>query len=186
MGLLFENPSDDDFVLPSGLGKGKGKGQAVVGVGSPQSPAAAAGSRIRKKSWRKALADDAEVGWYSDGNNNKGDNENSLRAHPISAPAFLDAQRPKKRPPRLPSLSSLAVSTHTFDLPADWIDKTKAHDVHEQWGRSWDSGLGVGSVASTQTDGRWVVTPAASEEASLDLRRDVCKHARLPQRLHGC
>ena len=52
--------SHDDFVPPSGLGKGKGKGKIIDGVvESPESisPAAAA----RRKSWRKALADEADV-----------------------------------------------------------------------------------------------------------------------------
>ena len=51
-------------------------------------------------------------------------------------------------------------STRAFDLPADWIDEAKLRNVREQWGRK------VGSVASTQTDGRWVVlAPAVSGEA---------------------
>jgi hypothetical protein len=47
-------------------------------------------------------------------------------------------------------------STHVFDLPADWIDKTKAHDVHEQWGRkvgTRDSESGVWPARSRMVDG---------------------------------
>ena len=63
-------------------------------------------------------------------------------------------------PARLPPLLLSTRSTRAFDLPADWIDETKLRNVREQWGRK------VGSVASTQTDGRWVVlAPAVSGEA---------------------
>ena len=63
-------------------------------------------------------------------------------------------------PARPPSLLLSTRSTRAFDLPADWIDETKLRNVREQWGRK------VGSVASTQTDGRWVVlAPAVSGEA---------------------
>ena len=62
------------------------------------------------------------------------------------------------RPP--PPLLLTTRSTRAFDLPADWIDEAKLRNVREQWGRK------VGSVASTQTDGRWVVlAPAISGEA---------------------
>ena len=62
------------------------------------------------------------------------------------------------RPP--PPLLLTTRSTRAFDLPADWIDEAKLRNVREQWGRK------VGSVASTQTDGRWVVlAPAVSGEA---------------------
>ncbi|KAF8270258.1 hypothetical protein EI94DRAFT_1723168 [Lactarius quietus] len=63
-------------------------------------------------------------------------------------------------PARPPPLLLSTRSTRAFDLPADWIDETKLRNVREQWGRK------VGSVASTQTDGRWVVlAPAVSGEA---------------------
>ena len=62
------------------------------------------------------------------------------------------------RPP--PPLLLTTRSTRAFDLPADWIDEAKLRNVREQWGRK------VGRVASTQTDGRWVVlAPAVSGEA---------------------
>ena len=118
VGILFENASDNDLLPPSGLGKGKGKGKGlavVVGLPNSLSPAAAAGSRIRKKSWRKALADGDEVvvryndkDGYSDGESG----EDVPRAHPISAPAVLGAQRMKRRLSSLSSLSSSSV--HTF------------------------------------------------------------------------
>ena len=80
---------------PSELCKGKGKGRAVVVdsvVESPDSfsPAAAAGSRIRRKSWLKALADEDEVVRYNynDGDSDSESDEDGPRAHPISAPAF--------------------------------------------------------------------------------------------------
>ena len=63
-------------------------------------------------------------------------------------------------PARPPPLLLSTRSTRAFDLPADWIDEAKLRNVREQWGRK------VGSVASTQTDGRWVVlAPAVSGEA---------------------
>jgi hypothetical protein len=63
-------------------------------------------------------------------------------------------------PARPPPLLLSTRSTRAFDLPADWIDETKLRNVREQWGRK------VGSVASTQTDGRWVVlAPAVLGEA---------------------
>ncbi len=109
MGLLFENSSDDDLVPPrSGLGKGKGKGKgrAVVvdgGVESPESVAAGAGMRMRRKSWRKALADETEVGHRDDNNDGDGDgdgesdDDDGPRAHAMSAPVFQDARRTKRR-----------------------------------------------------------------------------------------
>ncbi|KAI9436869.1 hypothetical protein H4582DRAFT_364171 [Lactarius indigo] len=63
MGMLFENTSDDNFVPASGLGKGKGRAVIADGVvESAESVAAAAGSRMRRKSWRKELADKVELG----------------------------------------------------------------------------------------------------------------------------
>ena len=92
MGLLFQNTSEDDFPPPSGLGKSKGKGKSRAAsmdarVESPISfgAAAAAGTRIRKKTWRKALADGDDQS-----------HEEGPHAHAISAPVVLDA-RPKKR-----------------------------------------------------------------------------------------
>jgi hypothetical protein len=112
MGLLFQNASDDDFVPPSGSGKGKGKGKGRL-IESPDcvSPATAAGARIRRKSWRKALADEAEVEhrvWHSDDDGDgdgDGDKDDGPRAHPLSAPAFL--------PPR-PSSSKIRMGQPSF------------------------------------------------------------------------
>ncbi|KAF8499713.1 hypothetical protein F5888DRAFT_1684988 [Russula emetica] len=63
-------------------------------------------------------------------------------------------------PTRRPSSLLLSTrSTRAFDIPAGWIDEAKLRVVREQWGRK------VGSVAGTQTDGRWVVlAPAVQEE----------------------
>ena len=58
-------------------------------------------------------------------------------------------------PTRGPSLLLSTRSTRAFDIPAGWIDETKLRVVREQWGRK------VGSVAGTQTDGRWVVLAPA-------------------------
>jgi hypothetical protein len=62
-------------------------------------------------------------------------------------------------PTRRPSSLRLSTrSTRAFDIPAGWIDEAKLRVVREQWGRK------VGSVAGTQTDGRWVVlAPAVGE-----------------------
>ena len=107
MGLLFQNTSDDDFSPPSGLGRGKGKGksraasmdtqvESPIGVGA--APAATV-ARIRKKSWRKTLADGDDEG-----------DEELPHMHAISAPVGLDA-RPKKRRRILSSSSSSGQST---------------------------------------------------------------------------
>ncbi|KAI0281016.1 hypothetical protein BGY98DRAFT_960529 [Russula aff. rugulosa BPL654] len=63
-------------------------------------------------------------------------------------------------PTRRPSSLLLSTrSTRAFDIPAGWIDEAKLRVVREQWGRK------VGSVAGTQTDGRWVVlAPAVQGE----------------------
>ncbi|KAH9014035.1 hypothetical protein EDB84DRAFT_859804 [Lactarius hengduanensis] len=90
MDMLFENTSDDDFMPPSGLGKGKGKGQAVVVDGIvelSEGVAAAAGSRMRRKSWRKELADEAEVGENND-SDDESEDDDGPRAHAVSAPVF--------------------------------------------------------------------------------------------------
>ncbi|KAH9167665.1 hypothetical protein EDB89DRAFT_107258 [Lactarius sanguifluus] len=102
MGMLFENTSDDDFVPPSGLGKGKGKGKgrAVVVDGVvelSESVAAAAGSRMRRKSWRKELADEAEVEENND-SDDEGDDDDGPRAHAISAPVFTNARGKRRKP----------------------------------------------------------------------------------------
>ncbi|KAH9069522.1 hypothetical protein EDB83DRAFT_2372857, partial [Lactarius deliciosus] len=73
MGMLFENTSDDDFMPPSGLGKGKGRAVVVDDV-VELSETAAAGSRMRRKSWRKELADEAEVG-HNDDSDDEGDDD---------------------------------------------------------------------------------------------------------------
>jgi len=72
------------------------------------------------------------------------------------APTLLSTSSTSTRP----SLLSLSTrSTRAFDIPAGWIDETKLQAVREQWGRK------VGSVAGTQTDGRWVVlAPAVQGE----------------------
>ncbi|KAH9055280.1 hypothetical protein EDB87DRAFT_1338580 [Lactarius vividus] len=100
MGMLFENKSDDDFVPPSGLGKGKGKSRAVVVDGVvelSESVAAAAGSRMRRKTWRKELADEAEIGGNNDSSDESSDDDGP-RAHAISAPVFTNARRKKRTP----------------------------------------------------------------------------------------
>jgi hypothetical protein len=63
-------------------------------------------------------------------------------------------------PTRRPSSLLLSTrSTRAFDIPAGWVDEAKLRVVREQWGRK------VGSVAGTQTDGRWVVlAPAVQGE----------------------
>ena len=67
---------------------------------------------------------------------------------------------PFTSPTRPPSLLLSTRSTRAFDIPAGWIDEAKLRVVREQWGRK------VGSVAGTQTDGRWVVlAPAVQGEA---------------------
>jgi hypothetical protein len=69
----------------------------------------------------------------------------------LSAPS-LSLTRP-------PMLLLSTRSSRAFDLPVGWIDETKLRVAREQWGRK------VGSVAGTQTDGRWVVlAPAVPEE----------------------
>jgi hypothetical protein len=66
---------------------------------------------------------------------------------------------PSLSPTRPPMLLLSTRSSRAFDLPAGWIDETKLRVAREQWGRK------VGSVAGTQTDGRWVVlAPAVPEE----------------------
>ncbi|KAH8999807.1 hypothetical protein EDB86DRAFT_610991 [Lactarius hatsudake] len=99
MGMLFENTRDDGCVPPSGLGKGKGKARAVIVDGvfeSSESVATAAGSRMRRKTWRKELADEAEVGENNDSNDG------------ISAPVFTNT-RCKKRTPTSSSSGVLPV-----------------------------------------------------------------------------
>ena len=66
---------------------------------------------------------------------------------------------PFTSPTRPHSLLLSTRSTRAFDIPAGWIDEAKLRAVREQWGRK------VGSVAGTQTDGRWVVlAPAVAGE----------------------
>ena len=66
---------------------------------------------------------------------------------------------PFTSPTRPQSLLLSTRSTRAFDIPAGWIDEAKLRVVREQWGRK------VGSVAGTQTDGRWVVlAPAVAGE----------------------
>ncbi|KAH9036078.1 hypothetical protein EDB84DRAFT_1198427 [Lactarius hengduanensis] len=87
MGTLFENTSDDDFVPPSELGKGKGRAVVVDGVvESSESVAAAAGSRMRRKSW------------HNDGSDDESSSDYGPRAHAISAPVFTNARRKKRSP----------------------------------------------------------------------------------------
>ncbi|KAH9036066.1 hypothetical protein EDB84DRAFT_1437744 [Lactarius hengduanensis] len=96
MGMLYENTSDDDSMPPSGLGKGKGRAVVVDGVVElSESVAAAAGSRMRRKSWRKELADEAEVG-HNDDSDNEGDDDDGPRAHAI--PVFTNARRKNRTP----------------------------------------------------------------------------------------
>ncbi|KAI9436041.1 hypothetical protein H4582DRAFT_496407 [Lactarius indigo] len=98
MGMLFENTSDDDFVPASGLGKGKDRAVVADGVvESPESVAAATGSRMRRKSWRKELADEVEVR-HNDDSDNESSNDDGPRTHAISAPALTNARRKKRTP----------------------------------------------------------------------------------------
>ncbi len=69
----------------------------------------------------------------------------------LSNAALHAPTSPFTSPTRPPSLLLSTRSTRAFDIPAGWIDEAKLHVVREQWGRK------VGSVAGTQTDGRWVV-----------------------------
>ena len=62
---------------------------------------------------------------------------------------------PFTSPMRQPSLLLSTRSARAFDVPAGWIDEAKLRVVREQWGRK------VGSVAGTQTDGRWVILAPA-------------------------
>ena len=110
MGLLFENVSHNDFVPPSGLGKGKGKGKGKIvdgSVESPESISPAAAARIRRKSWRKTFANDADVEdrvrHNDDDDSMSESDEEGPRAPAISAPAFPNASH-MKRP--MPSSSS--------------------------------------------------------------------------------
>ena len=114
MGMLFQNTSEDDnsLVPPSRLGKGKGNGRGAIVDGvveSPESISAGAASsarttRIRKPSWRKALADGVARPAGPDTSDADGDAEtddnlegNPSRAPAISAPAVALHPLPKKR-----------------------------------------------------------------------------------------
>jgi hypothetical protein len=58
LGLLFANPSDDDFVCQCpGWDKGKGRTTAVDGVGT----AVASRTRVRRKRWCKAFSDEPKA-----------------------------------------------------------------------------------------------------------------------------
>ncbi|KAH9055275.1 hypothetical protein EDB87DRAFT_1579964 [Lactarius vividus] len=71
MGTLFENTSDDDFVLPSGLGKGKGRAVVMGGVvESSESVAAVAGSRMRRKTCKEP--EDEVLGENNDSDDESG------------------------------------------------------------------------------------------------------------------
>ena len=70
-------------------------------------------------------------------------------------------QRRSSKPP------TVLLSTHgtrEFDIPAGWVDEATLRVVREQWGRK------VGSVAGTQTDGRWVVPRARSARGGAPTR----------------
>ena len=78
----------------------------------------------------------------------------------LSNAALHSPTSPFTSPTRPPSLLLSTRSTRAFDIPGGWIDEAKLRVVREQWGRK------VGSVAGTQTDGRWVVlAPAVQGEA---------------------
>lgn len=96
------NVSDDDLVSPSGLGKGKGQGPSgrrrrrqpcrCCWCGDPEEELARATcgrSRVEHPARYNNDCDD-----YSESD------EDDPRAHPISAPAFLYAQRIKRPHPR--------------------------------------------------------------------------------------
>ncbi|KAH8983651.1 hypothetical protein EDB92DRAFT_1951507 [Lactarius akahatsu] len=90
-------------VLPSRATDDNEEEEEVMGTGDDDSPAplesiaAAAGSRMRMKNWRKALADEVEVR-HNDDNNDESDYGGGPRTHVISAPAFTDACRKKRTP----------------------------------------------------------------------------------------
>ena len=68
-------------------------------------------------------------------------------------------RRGQRRSFKPPTVLLSTHSTRAFDIPACWVDEAKLRVVREQWGRK------VGSAASTQTDGRWVVlAPAVQGE----------------------
>jgi len=107
MGLLFERASDDDFVPPS-PSKGKDRaGESVEGVESV-GVAAAAGRRIRTKSWRQVLAEEAETDYGGES-----EDGNPLAAQAVSAPVLRDADHRAKRT-RTTSSSGMLVDELTF------------------------------------------------------------------------
>ena len=124
MGLLFENVGHDDFVPPSGLGKGKGKGKGKIVDGSVESPegispaaaAAAAAVRIRRKSWCKTFADEADVEHWvrhnDDDDSLSESDEEGPRPSAIFAPAFPNASHMKRPTPT--SSSSKLVRELTY------------------------------------------------------------------------
>ena len=97
VGLLSQNTSEDDNTLvpQSRSGKGKGKGRVAIVDGVIESPvsvsAGAASSastttRIRKPSWRKALADEAAAPDTSDADGEAETDDNVEGNPPISGP----------------------------------------------------------------------------------------------------
>ncbi|KAH8983272.1 hypothetical protein EDB86DRAFT_3085513 [Lactarius hatsudake] len=94
-GMLPPRATDEDYEEEEdivGMPRAERSFWVVDGVvESSESVAAAAGSRVRTKSWRKALADEVEVG-----ENN--DTDDGPRAHAISAPVFTTARRKKRTP----------------------------------------------------------------------------------------
>ncbi|KAI0249446.1 hypothetical protein BJV78DRAFT_695808 [Lactifluus subvellereus] len=89
MGLLFQDPTDGDFVPPTSVasGVGKGKGKAVAGT----EHAGARGVRRRRKSWRKALADNNDAVAAEDHDDND-DEDQENEGTPSVSPSFPPPQ----------------------------------------------------------------------------------------------
>ncbi|KAH9041045.1 hypothetical protein EDB85DRAFT_1565394 [Lactarius pseudohatsudake] len=125
-------------------------------VESPESVAAAAGSRMQTKSWRKALADEVEVR-HNDDNDHKSDYDGGPRAHAISAPAFTDACRKK----RTPASSSLGVLPRGVTFCHHCRDKTRRPKM------------------------RCMLIKASTDKSCRNLFFDLCMEKRYPELTFG-